>query len=208
MPDAHKSTPRWFKHPLWVILILFLLFAVPIYLAWLTSKNQTLSPDHTTQHGQFILPVVPLTSLNLLASDGEAVPVSTWKGRWLLMYLLPATCDANCEQGIYYLRQIRTATGKDSERVQRAVLSVSGQTISAHLQQLLDTDFVGTLQFIISQDDLAKLTERHRATPSTAAGNLYVVDPLGNVLMVYGPHTKPMDVYKDLQRLLKTSQIG
>ncbi len=196
------------RSPLWVLLILFLLFAVPIFIAWLTSSENQPFTSHTTQHGQLISPPVLLTALNLQDKSGQPVQASAWKGRWLLLYLLPASCDASCEKSIYYLRQIRTATGKDSDRIQRAVLSLSHQPISSHLQQLLDVDFVGTLQFTISPDALAKLTQAYGAAPKDAVGNTYLVDPLGNILMVYGPATPPMGIYKDLQRLLKISHIG
>ena len=39
-------------------------------------------------------------------------------------------------------------------------------------------------------------------------GYLYLVDPLGNVMMSYNPKQSPKDIYSDLTRLLKASKIG
>src|SRR5687768_636271 len=41
------------------------------------------------------------------------------RGRWLLVAFDTAACDAYCEKKLYYMRQIRTALGKDQGRVER-----------------------------------------------------------------------------------------
>jgi hypothetical protein len=37
---------------------------------------------------------------------------------------------------------------------------------------------------------------------------IYLVDPLGNLMMRFGPDQLPDQVHKDLKRLLKASRIG
>jgi hypothetical protein len=39
-------------------------------------------------------------------------------------------------------------------------------------------------------------------------GRVFVVDPLGNVMMRYGADATTKGIQKDLKRLLKVSQIG
>ena len=41
-----------------------------------------------------------------------------------------------------------------------------------------------------------------------AQHKIYLVDPLGNLFMYYADTTDPMNVLKDLKRVLEVSQIG
>jgi hypothetical protein len=44
--------------------------------------------------------------------------------------------------------------------------------------------------------------------PGNPAGHIYVVDPLGNLMMRYPRDPDPSKMLQDLQRLLKYSSIG
>jgi cytochrome oxidase Cu insertion factor (SCO1/SenC/PrrC family) len=204
LPHTAKS-----KKPFWVLLILLLLFAVPLLLAWFfTAENDHLGQG-TTNHGQLLLPPLDLSKLDLRDTQSQPIAPSLWKGRWLMLYVSPGTCNEACAKGLYYLRQIRTATGKHSERVQRGVLTFSGQPTDIKLQQMLSTDFAGTLHLVTTS---AAFTNFIHNTPNEKLalqqGGIYLVDPLGNVLMWYQQNTDPMGIYKDLMRLLKISNIG
>jgi len=37
---------------------------------------------------------------------------------------------------------------------------------------------------------------------------IYIVDPLGNLMMSYEPNVNPRDIYTDLKKLLRGSRIG
>ena len=38
--------------------------------------------------------------------------------------------------------------------------------------------------------------------------HVFMVDPIGNIILRYGPNNSPRDMLDDLKRLLKASQIG
>ena len=44
--------------------------------------------------------------------------------------------------------------------------------------------------------------------PQLQPNRLYISDPMGNIMMSYNDQSEPMAVLKDMQRLLKVSQIG
>ena len=46
------------------------------------------------------------------------------------------------------------------------------------------------------------------AFPGNAADHIYLVDPLGNVMMRFPRDADPSRMIKDLQRLLKYSRLG
>ena len=54
---------------------------------------------------------------------------------------------------------------------------------------------------------------RHASNPLTSTARpvtdyIYVIDPLGNVVLRYAQDAEPGRMIKDLTRLLKTSRIG
>lgn len=186
---------------------LFLLFAIPLTLAtWMFIHGKPLVP-HTTNHGQLIQPPLDIANLGLLTDQ------QNWKNHWLLLYVNPTnTCTKNCEQALYNMRQIRTATGKDRERVQRAILTFSDTQpfTDTHLQQLLKTTFSGTLHLTTSLQAFFRFTQQDSSSAKIATqyGGIYLADPHGNVMLFYPPNTAPMGIFKDLTRLLNLSQIG
>lgn len=198
-----SSTESGARKPFWILAILCVLFGIPLLLAsWMAGRDQPLV-THTTNRGQLIQPPLAMAKLDL-PSDQQG-----WKGHWLLLYISPTTCDATCEKMLYNIRQIRTATGKDSERVTRAILTFTDKSADPHLQQLLAHDFDGTMHLTASQPTVATLLKGSTAEKVTMQqGSIYLVDPLGNILMFYSVDAAPMGIFKDLSRLLKISQIG
>lgn len=45
-------------------------------------------------------------------------------------------------------------------------------------------------------------------TPASEAGRIYIIDPLGNLMMSYAPGAPPKGLLEDLKKLLKLSRIG
>jgi hypothetical protein len=43
---------------------------------------------------------------------------------------------------------------------------------------------------------------------TTAADHIYLIDPLGNLMMRFPPDPDPRKMYKDISKLLKASAIG
>jgi hypothetical protein len=128
----------------------------------------------------------------------SGAPVTGLRGKWLLVMVDAAACDAWCEKKLYYLRQLRRAQGKDMDRVERLWLVTDGAKPRAELAQA----FEGTR--VVALTDAALL----RAFGDNPADHLYLVDPLGNLMMRYPRDPDPSKMLKDLQRLLRTSRIG
>lgn len=191
----------------WTFIFLFLLFSIPLILAsWMFIKNKPLF-THTTNHGELIQPPLDMAKLNL------PVDQQIWKEHWLLLYVNPTICDKSCETAMYNMRQISTAVGKDANRVRRAILTFADQPSDSHLQDLLNTNFKGTQHFIISKKMFLNFSQENKqenkfSKITLQTGGIYLVDPLGNVMMFYTLTADPMGIFKDLTRLLKLSNIG
>jgi cytochrome oxidase Cu insertion factor (SCO1/SenC/PrrC family) len=178
-------------------LLLIGLFAVPVVAAYLSYFG--LRPAGHTNYGELI-PVTPLQHTAGAAHDGTAMDIETLRGKWVMVYVGPTRCDATCAQQLYLVRQTRIALGKEQSRIERLwVLTDASKVDAAVLQEYPglhvwrpgDELFVG--QFPATHDP---------------AGHIYLVDPLGNLMLRFPVQPDPKLMLKDLKLLLKASQIG
>jgi hypothetical protein len=125
-------------------------------------------------------------------------PFERLRGKWLLVAFDTAGCDAWCERKLYFMRQVRRAQGKDMERVERVWVLTDGGAPRPELLQAIQ----GT--HVLHPRDASFM----KSFAGIPAEHIYVVDPLGNLMMRYPRDPDPSKMLKDLQRLLRYSRIG
>ncbi len=124
----------------------------------------------------------------------SAPPLEKLRGKWVLVSFDAAACDAYCERKLYFMRQVRRAQGKEMERVERLwVLTDAGQPRAVFLTAIEDTR-------------LGRFAAD--GFPGEARDHIYLVDPLGNLVLRFPRDPDPSRMIKDLQRLLKVSRVG
>ena len=142
----------------------------------------------------------------LPVAGGEPLSTASLKGNWVLVTAGRSACQEGCQRNVYHLRQIRRLMGEDRKRIKRMFV-------------LLDTD--QQAQFVDAVKDFGEMAIVD-ATQATAAGlleqmtisgqspenRIFIVDPLANLIMVYGENDDPVDIAKDFRRLLKVTRIG
>ena len=103
------------------------------------------------------------------------------------------------------MRQTRLALNKDMTRVQRVFLATGNCCDRAYL----DTEHPG-LTVARADNDAGATLLASFPDPTGADGSIYVVDPLGNLMMRHSPPSAPTkDLLEDLRKLLKAlSYIG
>lgn len=182
---------------------LILVFTLPFIAAWLAFAKGWMLSGKTTNRGMLITPPIQISTLSLqLSPYGNAV--KTFNGKWWLVYLTDNVSDATSQRTLYYLRQIRQATGKNRDRVEVAVLT---NTVSAEQGNWLHTRYPRAALFLIQAPQIAQLKQQTKKL-ALEQGSLYLVDPLGNIMMLYAKNAAPKGILKDLERVLKVSQIG
>jgi hypothetical protein len=124
-------------------------------------------------------------------------PFDRLRGKWILVTLDRAACDAACERKLYYMRQVRKAQGKDQDRVERLWLVTDAGTPRSELLAAFEGTHIER-----ADASLAKLF------PGEGKQHIYVVDPLGNLMLRFPVQPDPSKMLKDMQRLLKYSRIG
>lgn len=189
------------------LLVIFALFLLPPVSAWIVWKNyQETGAVSTTNAGTLVAPARPLVPVGLTRPGGPAFGEADLRGRWTYVIFAPGECDARCVEQLYLTRQIRLAMSKDIPRVQR-LLVLEQDPAPQFVQQISDqhTD----LRWVVSGPAAGPLFESFRGSGFGSDGEqFFLVDPLGNLMMYYDLDVPTKGMIKDLQKLLKTSQIG
>jgi hypothetical protein len=156
-------------------------------------------PGGTTEHGVLYQPVRPMPEATMTLADAPG-QVAQLRGKWTLIYVGPAGCDDTCREALVEMRQVRRALGRDMERVQRLWLVTTGTPDVRFLAA--EHPGIGLLGPGPPAGALAEL-----AGPA-APGDIFLADPLGNLVMRYPAGTGMKGIHGDLKHLLKISTIG
>ena len=156
-------------------------------------------PARSGNYGELLEPR-PLSDPRLTLADGTPFQLSSLKGKWVLATVDSAECDAWCEKKLLYIRQLRLTQGKDMDRVERAWIV----TDEAPPRADAVASYEGTWFIRAAGSGLVTLFP----ASSAVSDHIYVIDPLGNLMMRYPRDPDPRLMIKDLKRLLKASRIG
>jgi hypothetical protein len=214
---------------------LALLFIAPLGLAFYAYYGLHWHPGGRVNHGELIEPPVPIPALSLARVIGAAgapgaggvpgvggVPSAAgadlFKGKWTLLYRGPGLCTATCRTELYDTRQVRAAL-RQNDRLQR-VFVAEGDCCDMEFLRTEHPDLI-TVRATREAAPLLALLERGSGDDAGAArpwppkaGNpggpdrIYLVDPMGNLMMWYPPGAPPKGMLEDLKRLLGLSHIG
>jgi cytochrome oxidase Cu insertion factor (SCO1/SenC/PrrC family) len=190
-------------------LLLAALFFVPLALAfWLYYGPGDWRPGAAgTNKGDLIDPARPLPQADLPIAGGSPVRGEFMRGKWSLLYVGDGQCDERCRKALYLTRQTRIALNKDADRVERVFLA-TGDCCDNEFLENEHPDLV--VAIAASPQAAALLAEfpTYDDGPVESAGRIYVVDPLGNLLLSYSATAPDKALLTDLKKLLRLSHIG
>ena len=181
------------------LVMLALVFFGPVAAAWLMYATGFWMPPGSLENGTLITPVRPLPEeLRAIDDSDDAL---RFAGRWSIVFAEPGDCDQDCRETLYETRQLRRALGRDMERVQRIWLVSAGEIDSGFLaDEHPDLRVLGAGE--ASNRQLRDIIgDRQR-------GEVFLVDPNGNLMMRFPPELDMRAMHTDLKRLLKASRIG
>ncbi|MBM3350466.1 MAG: hypothetical protein FJY53_01490 [Betaproteobacteria bacterium] len=154
--------------------------------------------------GELVAPAKLLTMhYAYMSSDGSLVKPDVWKDKWSMVYIA-GNCDEKCHDKLHYMRQLHTSLYKEIPRMQRVFIT------TAHDVASIKQDYPDML--IINQPgtEISTLSDQFNLNDASAmqANRVYLVDPLGHLMMNYAPDTDPALIRKDVIRLMKYSWAG
>ena len=203
MTETAPATPpasHWLRYRM-----LYLLLAVcvaPVIASY--TAYYLLPPSGRTNYGALIEPQRPLPALSLRRLDGTAVEAASLRGSWLMVQVDGGECGAACQKKLWQMRQVRLTTGKDADRVQRVWLIVD----DAPLATAVIREYDGTLFLRTRADEVAAFLPLPAEPAARLADHIWLIDPLGNLMMRWPRDADANRMKKDLIKLLKASGIG
>lgn len=187
------------------LLFIIFLFVAPLLAAWILVGRW--HPEGSASHGELLDPAQPVAYLRLRLLDGRELSETFLRGRWTLAYANRAGsgCDQSCRRSLYNIRQVRLALGRNMARVQKLLLldADPNAELAAWLKKEHQDLVVG-----VADRSTRTFFEKAFAAERMDEGAVYLIDPLGNLVLRYGDASDPSGMLKDLNRLLKLSKIG
>jgi cytochrome oxidase Cu insertion factor (SCO1/SenC/PrrC family) len=190
--------------PFTVLLLLFAICALPPVASWFLFLNPELLPTQRSNRGELIELPVNIKGFNLNTLSGQKFSTANLDGYWTLVVLEKDSCSQICQQHINDIRQIRLALGKDMYNIQRLLVLTSPEQPDDLLQ--LFEHYSGMHVVTGSDTAYGEFQSFFRNTRESNDGGIYLIDPMGNIMMHYGNNIPAKDILKDMQRLLKASK--
>jgi len=172
-----------------MLLLLAGLFLLPLALAFVAYYSGW-RPAGSSNHGELLQPI------RQLPVAGEPL-----QGKWALAYVGDGACDADCQAALVFARQTRLSLAADTQRVNWVLIA----TDRCCNRDYLDTAHKGLVAIDASASRAALLSVLQG---QDLQHSLFVIDPLGNIVLRYDVRDSPRGLLEDMKKLLKLSHIG
>ena len=188
-----------------IVIFMTLIFIAPLVIVMLMYRYDWHPGSHS--YGELVKPIIKINVPNNLESakdSSKKVEVSgLMKDKWSLVSITNE-CKTICENKLYDLRQIHVSFDKDIPRVQRILITLDKNINKIH-EKYPDLIILNKPLEDVSKLALQFDRPSYKAIDSE---NVYVVDPMSNLMMVYSNKIKSQEIRKDIVRLLKYSWAG
>jgi hypothetical protein len=184
------------------------LFILPVAGSFWLYYGADWRPAGHVNHGELIQPVRTLPAASLpavsLTDPGSRplVPSVFGNGKWALVYVGDGGCDRSCQYVLYVMRQTWLALNTDTARVERVFLASANCCDTTPLARAHRGLILLDASVSSGRPLLAEFPRTDRSEM------IFVVDPLGNLMMRYDSRRDPKGLLQDLRRLLRLSHIG
>lgn len=205
-PDSTAArstqTPQQRRHARRMICLLLAICVAPIvasYFFYYVARPA----GGTTAYGRLVEPQRPIPpGLTVADMQGHTQALASLKGKWLMISVDAAACGKPCVEKLYYMRQVRALQGNERARVENVWLLTDDAPVSPSLREAYaDTEMwradPAALQAWLPSSDGTRITD-----------HIYLVDPLGNLMMAFPKDPEPTKIKSDLSRLLRWSGTG
>lgn len=197
----NSSTNELRSRNLRTVFLLAALFMLPLAASFYLYYGAGWRPAGSANHGELIQPPQQLQPVSVAATEGSGSE-TVFEKQWTLVYVGDGACDQACRDSLYIMRQTRLLLNKDMGRVKRVFIA----TDNCCNHDFLRTEHLGLIVLDASTDAYRELPAHFPA--QEREHTLFIVDPLGNVMMRYDARQNPKGLLEDLKRLLKLSHIG
>lgn len=183
------------------LLLILAVCAAPMLLSYLTYY--VIKPEGRTNYGTLLDPrQYPVPELNSHELSGEPTTLGDYQGKWVMLQVAPAACDAGCHERLTQMRQLRLMQGKDMDRIERVWLVTDTEPV----ETMTIREFEGIEMLRVDAAALKAWLPVDGNT--TMEDHIYMIDPLGNLMLRFPKDSDPNKMKKDINKLLRASSIG
>jgi hypothetical protein len=184
------------NHSKRVLLLIFACCAAPVIASYFAYY--VMQPARRINYGE-LLPVLRAPDVGAQRVDGRSLSLAEFKGKWVLLQIDAGGCAEACLRKLYATRQARSMQNAEAERIVRVWLVRD----SAPPRAMLLAEHPG-----LAVAHAGPETLRWLPAAGSADDYVYLLDPLGNLMMRFPANPDIKALSRDLARLLKASRIG
>jgi len=199
--NPSKPEPKQRKRGRWMLWLVLLVCASPMIASYFTYY--VIKPEKRNNYGTLIdQRAHPIPAMATTTLDGKPAALEQFKGKWIMLMAAPGACDEACHKQLFAMRQLRTMQGKEMERIERVWLITDREP----LDTMVIREYDGTHML---RADAQAIASWLPADPGTSVSDhIYMIDPLGHLMMRFPKDPEPRKVHKDIYKLLKASSVG
>ena len=185
-------------------LALIAVFLSPFIGGWLALYVFEVRPT-SGNYGTLVIPVKTLDWPVLQSMDGMSHTAGFGR-KWTLLMFAGKSCDELCRSNLFYMRQLRTLLGRDTQRLQNVLVSSAplNAEMKTYLQDYPSLKVIEDYQ----GEDLYREFYLEDLGAVGATPRLYLIDPDQNLMMHYPEENDHDLMLDDIKKLMKLSQIG
>ena len=185
----------------WALYAVIAICAAPVLVSYL--MYYVVKPQGRTNYGTLIDPrAYPIPALAASTLDGKPASLDALKGKWIMLQVGSGDCDEACRNRLFKMRQLRLMQGKEMNRIERVWLITDDKPI----ETMLLREYDGTHMMHANAQAIERWLPVDAGT--SAQDHIYLIDPLGNLMMRFPRNADPSRVKRDMSRLLTASSIG
>ena len=198
---SKPAEPQQRKRGRWMLWLVLLVCASPMIASYFTYY--VIKPEKRNNYGTLIdQRAHPIPAMATTTLDGKPVALEQFKGKWVMLMVAPGSCAEACQKQLFAMRQLRLMQGKEQDRIERVWLINDREP----LDTIVIREFDGTHML---RADAQAVANWLPADPGTSVtDHIYMIDPLGHLMMRFPKDPEPRKVYKDINKLLKASSVG
>lgn len=176
-------------------------FVAPVVLAYVVFYFVEITSF--TNKGEILNPIVDIASLKLTDENGEIIPRDTLTYKWRFISFVGPDCDEACNKRLRESRQVYKTLGKNRHRVLRVIVHL--EPANETLKNLIAAKYPDALNM---NGDAKTINAAFDGKSKLDENEIYIMDPVGNIMMRFTQDQPVRDFQHDVKKLLKASQIG
>ena len=161
-------------------------------------------PEEKVNYGHLLSEPIDIGTLDL-ELDYQNLNVDSMERKWMLVHFINGACLESCADLIYVARQVNVLLARQQTRVKRYIAAPI--EAKPKLKNFFTT--YQDLNFIEIKDQSSTIREfkKNGIDPFTQP-NIFVIDPIGNIILHYSGEVDGKKLLADLKKLLGASKIG